>query len=160
VPFNQQVQKTRTYQQLDEQLTGQLAADQVEIQQLQNLVRVTLASGMLFAEGGVELTPAGKDMLARLAPALKVLSGQRIVIASFTDNVPLGGDLRMLFAGNVELSMARARAVSAYLVSEGVPAALISAVGLGETHPRASNDTAQGRARNRRVEIDVVQAPQ
>jgi outer membrane protein OmpA-like peptidoglycan-associated protein len=160
VAYDQQVQKTRTYQQLDEQLQGQLAADQAQIEQLQNLVRVTLASGILFAEGGVELSPAGKDMLARLAPALKGLSGQRIVVASFTDNVPLGAELRQRFAGNVELSKARAEAVSGFMVAQGVPASWIATVGLGEAHPRASNDTAQGRARNRRVEIDIVATPQ
>jgi chemotaxis protein MotB len=157
--YNQQVQKTRTYQQLDAQLKSELAADQVQIEQLQNLVRVTLASGILFAEGGVELNEAGKATLAKLAPGLKDLTGQRIVIKGFTDIVPIGAELRQRFPSNVDLSKARASAVSAYLVGQGVPAALISTVGLGEAHPVASNDTPQGRAKNRRVEIDVVEAP-
>lgn len=157
--YNQQVQKTSTYQQLDAQLKSELAGDQAQIEQLQNLVRVTLANGILFAEGGVELNEAGKATLAKLAPALKDLTGQRIVIKGFTDNVPIGVEMRQRFPGNVDLSKARANAVSAYLVGQGVPAALISTVGLGETHPVASNDTPQGRAKNRRVEIDVVEAP-
>jgi chemotaxis protein MotB len=94
-----------------------------------------------------------------VAPALKGLSGQRIVIKGFTDNVPIGPELRQRFASNVDLSKARANAVSAYLVGQSVPANLISTVGLGESHPVASNDTAQGRAKNRRVEIDIVEAP-
>ena len=157
--YNQQVQKTNTYQQLDAQLKSELAGDQAQIEQLQNLVRVTLANGILFAEGGVELNEAGKATLAKVAPALKDLSGQRIVIKGFTDNVPIGPELRQRFPSNVDLSKARANAVSAHLVSQGVPATLISTVGLGEAHPVASNDTPQGRAKNRRVEIDIVEAP-
>jgi chemotaxis protein MotB len=158
--YDQQVQKSNTYQQLDTQLKSELAGDQVQIQQLQNLVKLSLANDILFAEGGAELNEAGQALLAKVAPALKDLSGQRIVIKGFTDNVPIGPELRQRFASNVDLSKARANAVSAYLVGQGVPAGLISSVGLGESHPVASNDTPQGRAKNRRVEIDIVGAPE
>lgn len=157
--YNQRVPKSTTYQQLNAQLTSELAADQMQIEQLQNLVRVTLPNGIVFAEGGVELNEAGRTTLAKLAPALKGLTGQRIVVKGFTDNLPIGAELQQRFPSNVDLSKARANAVSAYLVGQGVPAALISTIGLGEAHPVASNDTPQGRARNRRVEIDVVEAP-
>ena len=139
-------------------MKSELASDQVQIAQLQNLVRLTLASGILFAEGGTELSPAGQVTLAKLAPTLKTLSGQRIVIKGFTDNVPIGPELRQRFASNVELSKARAQSVASVLTDQGVPAGNITAVGLGESHPVASNDTAQGRAKNRRVEIDIVEA--
>jgi chemotaxis protein MotB len=152
------VQKTLAYQQLDQQLKSELAGDQVQIAQLQNLVRLTLASGILFAEGGTELSPAGQATLAKVAPTLKTLSGQRIVIKGFTDNVPIGPELRQRFASNVELSKARAQSVASVLTDQGVPAGNITTVGLGESHPVASNDTAQGRAKNRRVEIDIVEA--
>lgn len=157
--YQQQVPKTGTYQQLDAQLTSERAGDQAQIEQLQNLVRVTLASGILFAEGGAELNEAGKTTLAKLAPALRALTGQRVVIKGFTDILPIGPESCQRFPSNVDLSKARADAVSAYLVGQGVPAVLISTVGLGEAHPVASNDTPQGRARNRRVEIDIVEAP-
>jgi chemotaxis protein MotB len=157
--YDRQVQKTSTYQQLDTQLQGELASDQVQIEQLQNLVKLTLANGILFAEGGAELNEAGKALLAKVAPALNGLSGQRIVVKGFSDNVPIGPELRQRFASNVDLSKARANAVSAYLVGQGVPADLVSTVGLGESHPVASNETPQGRAKNRRVEIDIVEAP-
>ena len=158
-PYDQSVQKTSTYQQLIAQLKAELAGDQAQIEQLQHLVRLTLASGLLFGEADVELNDAGKATLAKLAPALKDLSGQRIVVKGFTDNLPIGSELRQRFPSNVDLSKARASAVAAFLVDQGVPAALISTVGLGESHPVASNDTPQGRARNRRVEIDLVEAP-
>jgi chemotaxis protein MotB len=157
--YDQQVQKTDTYMKLDAQLKGELAADQAQIEQLQNRVKLTLANGILFPEGGWELSEAGKATLAKLAPALKGLTGQRVVVKGFTDSVPIGPALRERFAGNVELSKARAEAVASLLVAQGVPKDIVSTVGLGESHPVASNDTAEGRARNRRVEIDIVEAP-
>jgi flagellar motor protein MotB len=157
--YDAQVQKTATYQKLNAQLKADLATDRVQIEQLQNLVRLTLASAILFPEGGWELNEAGKVMLAKMVPALKDLSKQRIVVKGFTDDVPIGEGLRQRFAGNVELSKARADAVAGFLVAQGVSAALITSVGLGESHPVASNNTADGRAKNRRVEIDIVEAP-
>lgn len=159
VPYNDLVQKTPTYRNLDQQLKADRAADLVQIEQLQNLVRLTLANGMLFPEGGRELSEAGKAMLAKLAPGLKDLSGQRIVVIGFTDGVPIGDGLYQRLAGNVELSKARADAIAGFLTAQGVPAALIASVGLGEAHPLASNTTASGRAKNQRVEIAIVEAP-
>ena len=158
--YNLQVEKTATYQQLDAQMKGEIAADQIQIEQLPKLLRLTLASDLLFPEGGWELNDAGKSMLAKVAPALKGLSGQRIVVKGFTDNVPMGTELRTRFPNNVELSKARADAVMKFLMVEGVPSNIVYATGLGETHPVASNETPQGRAKNRRVEIDIVQAPE
>jgi chemotaxis protein MotB len=157
--YNQQVQKTSTYQKLDEQLKAELAGDQAQIEQLQNLVKLTLANGILFAEGGWQLNEAGKALLAKLAPAMKDLTDQRIVVKGFTDNVPIGPELRQRFPGNVELSMARADAVADFLKAQGVPGNLITTSGLGQAHPVANNNNAEGRAKNRRVEIDVVEAP-
>jgi flagellar motor protein MotB len=157
--YDQQVQKTSTYEQLDAQLTAELAADQAQIEQLQNLVKLTLANGILFAEGGWQLSEAGQATLTKLAPALKGLTGQRIVIKGFTDSVPIGPTLRERFANNVELSKARADAVAELLKVKGVPPALITTVGLGQAHAVASNDNQEGRAKNRRVEIDIAEAP-
>ena len=157
--YNDQVQKTSTYQQLDTQLKTELSADQAQIEQLQNLVKLTLANGILFPEGGWQLSEAGKATLAKVAPALKGLTGQRIVIKGFTDSVPIGPALRERFPSNVELSKARADAVADLLKAQGVPANLITTVGQGPAPPVASNDTAEGRAKNRRVEIDIVETP-
>ena len=159
VPYNDLVRKTATYQKLDTQLKAEVAADRVQIEQLQNLVRLTLANGILFPEGGRELGESGKAVLAKMAPGLKDLSGQRIVVIGFTDAVPVGDGLQQRLAGNVELSKARADAIAGFLTAQGVPAALIATVGLGEAHPIESNTTASGRAKNRRVEIDIVEAP-
>ncbi|MBP6777619.1 MAG: OmpA family protein [Piscinibacter sp.] len=156
--YNQEVAKANTYQQLDSQLKSEVAADQAQIQQLQGLVRVTLANGILFPEGGWELDARGKATLAKLAPVLKTLTGQTIRVKGYTDNVPIGPELRQRFPTNVDLSKARAQSVANELMAGGVPASMISVMGFGDADPVAPNDTAQGRAKNRRVVMDVVEA--
>ncbi|MFN9212585.1 MAG: flagellar motor protein MotB [Betaproteobacteria bacterium] len=156
--YDAEVGKANTYQQLSTQLQGEVAADQVQIQQLQNLVKLTLANAILFAEGGTELNAAGRATLAKVAPVFKTLTGQKIEVRGFTDNVPIGPELRQRYPTNLALSKARADAVVAFLTAQGVPAGLMVAIGMGETQPVASNDTAAGRAKNRRVEIDIVEA--
>jgi chemotaxis protein MotB len=156
--YDQQVAKANTYQQLDNQLKGEVAADQAQITQLQGLVRVTLANGILFPEGGWELDAKGKATLAKLAPVLKTFTGQTIVIKGYTDNVPIGPELRQRFPTNVDLSKARAQSVANELVAGGVPGSMITVTGFGDADPAASNETAQGRAKNRRVVMDIVEA--
>ena len=156
--YNTEVQKANTYQQLDNQLKGEVAADQAQITQLQGLVRVTLANGILFPEGGWELDAKGKATLAKLAPVLKTFTGQTIVIKGYTDNVPIGPELRQRFPTNVDLSKARAQSVANELVAGGVPASMITVTGFGDADPVAANDTPQGRAKNRRVVMDIVEA--
>ena len=157
--YERQVPKTTTYQQLDAQLKTELAGDQVQIRQLQNLIKLILSTALLFPEGGWEVSESGKATLAKVAPTLKGLSGQRIVVKGFTDDVPIGEALGKRFTNNVQLSKARADAVAAVLIDQGVPSALITTTGLGESHPVASNATPAGRAKNRRVEVDIVEAP-
>lgn len=156
--YNKEVAKSNTYLQLDNQLKGELAADQAQITQLQNVVSVTLSNGILFPEGGHELNAAGNATLAKLAPVLKTLTGQKIEVKGFTDNLPIGPDLRQRFPTNVDLSKARAQSVANELVAQGVPASMMTVSGFGDANPVASNDTVQGRAKNRRVVMDIVEA--
>ena len=156
--YKQEVAKADTYQQLNSRLQSEVAADQAQITQLQNVVRVSLANGILFPEGGWELNAGGKATVAKLAPVLKTLSGQTIQLKGYTDNLPIGPELRSRFPSNVELSKARAQAVANELVSQGVAASMISVNGFGDADPVASNDTPQGRAKNRRVVMDIVEA--
>lgn len=156
--YNQEVAKASTFQQIDSQLKGEVAADQAQITQLQGLVRVTLANGILFPEGGWELNADGKATLARLAPVLKTFTGQTIQIKGYTDNEPIGPVLRQRFATNGDLSKARAQSVANELIAGGVPTSIITVMGFGDTDPVAPNTTAQGRAKNRRVVMDIVEA--
>ena len=156
--YDKEVNTANTYQQLNTQLQGELAADQAEIQQLQGVIRVTLANGILFPEGGWQLNAQGKATLDRLAPVLAQLTGQRIEIKGYTDNLPIGPELKSRFPDNVALSNARAQSVANELVAQGVPAGLLAVSGYGDANPVATNDTPQGRAKNRRVVMDIVSA--
>ena len=156
--YDKEVNTANTYKQLNTQLSGEVAADQAEIQQLQGVIRVTLANGILFPEGGWQLNAQGKATLDRLAPVLAQLTGQRIEIKGYTDNLPIGPELKSRFPDNVALSNARAQSVANELVAQGVPAGLLAVSGYGDANPVATNDTPQGRAKNRRVVMDIVSA--
>jgi len=110
---------------------------------------ITLSGQVLFVTGKSELLPAARDQLDQVATALKDQGDLKpMVVEGYTDSV--GSD-----ATNLKLSQDRAESVRTYLVSKGVPSDRITAVGKGEASPVAPNDTAEGRANNRRVEIVV-----
>lgn len=108
---------------------------------------LTLSGGVLFVTGKSELLPAARDQLQTVAKALIDQGDSRaIVIEGHTDSRGDEGT-------NMTLSQQRAEAVRSFLITSGVPAERITAVGRGESAPVASNDTAEGRANNRRVEL-------
>ena len=156
--YNTEVQKADTYAALSKQLSGELSSDQAQITQLQNQLKVTMVNEILFPEGGWTLSPKGEQALSKIAPTLSNLPGQQIVVEGFTDSVPIGPELKRRFPSNLELSSARADDVVRYLTSKGVPQNSISAQGFGDARPVASNDTPQGKAKNRRVEIVISAA--
>ncbi|MGD8808756.1 MAG: OmpA family protein [Gammaproteobacteria bacterium] len=105
--------------------------------------------GLTFPSGSAELAPQHRNLLDRVRQAADVFPRSQIVIEGHTDSY--GSD-----ETNLRLSRDRAAAVSAFLTSElGVPAFRITAVGYGETRPIANNETEQGRARNRRIDIRI-----
>ena len=154
--YNQAVSQEQTYEELNQQLQTEVNADQVEIQQLQDRLKVTVLNEILFPEGGWELNQKGRETLNKIVPVLKKLTNQRIEVNGYTDNVPIGPELKSRFPSNWELSTARATDVVRYLIKEGVSPQLLSATGYGEEDPVASNDTPEGRAKNRRIEIVLV----
>jgi flagellar motor protein MotB len=92
-----------------------------------------------------------------MLPTLSKLQNTKIVVAGYTDNVPVGADLKAKgVSGNLDLSAERAVGIANYLTSHGGKADLVSAHGFGKTDPVASNDTPEGRAKNRRVDILLV----
>ena len=153
--YKAEVTKANAYQTLSQQLQAELKSDQAQIQQLQNQVKLTLKDTLLFPEGGWQIHKQGEETLDKIIPTLKTVKSGRIVVEGFTDNVPIGPALRSRFASNWELSSARATDVLRYLAEKGVPKNLLAAEGFGDTRPVASNDTAEGRAKNRRVEIVI-----
>jgi len=111
---------------------------------------ITLSGQVLFVTGKAELLPAAQDQLTVVAKALQDQGELKpIVVEGYTDSV--GSD-----STNMKLSQDRADAVRSFLIGKGLPSDKLSAVGKGKSSPVASNDTADGRANNRRVEIVVA----
>ena len=133
------------------------AAEKAQIGRFQEAIKFTLNSDLLFRPGSWEISPRGKDLIAKLAPKLAPYQQNKLVVNGYTDNAPIGPALkREGVTSNEVLSQKRAEAVMQYLISQGVKPDFISARGFGEAEPIASNDTAQGRAQNRRVELTLA----
>jgi outer membrane protein OmpA-like peptidoglycan-associated protein len=109
---------------------------------------ITLPGNVLFASGKAMLLPGAQNSLGQVADALKDQKNASITVEGHTDST--GSDVT-----NMELSKARAESVASYLLSRGVPREQVTTNGLGPSRPVASNDTPEGRATNRRVEIVV-----
>jgi chemotaxis protein MotB len=124
----------------------------VEVEQMQSGVTVNLPGAVLFSTGSAELGKSGKKVLFKLGNMLREVPYQTVV-AGFTDNVPIGGMLAERYPTNWELAGARAARVVRLLEEAGVARNRLLAVSFGENQPEASNDTPEGRAENRRIEI-------
>jgi chemotaxis protein MotB len=138
-------------------LKKDLAADKVHVTRLQDAIKYTVNSDLLFRSGSWQMSTQGQEVIAKLAPRLAPFQQSKIVVNGYTDNAPVGRALqRQGITSNEVLSQKRAEAVMQYLISQGVKPDFISARGFGEAEPIASNDTAQGRAQNRRVELTLA----
>ena len=120
---------------------------------------LTMAADLAYSSGGYTLTRAGRAKLDEIIPALQGLPpSAKVVIYGYTDGQPVGKALRAKgIVDNLDLSSKRANEVVRYLQSKGINPSIMSAKGRGDTHPIAGNDTKQGRAQNRRIELVVEQ---
>ncbi len=112
-------------------------------------VVITLSGSVLFATGKYTLLPIAKERLNEVAKAVKDQGFKSIVVEGHTDS-------RGSADANETLSLKRAEEVRAHLITQGIPADKIRAVGRGEEVPVADNSTPEGRANNRRVELIVT----
>jgi len=144
-------------QQQNAALSNQVAADKAQICRLQGAIKYTVNSDLLFPSGGYQMSARGKQIIAGFAAKLAPTHQNKILVSGYTDNAPIGAALaRQGITSNEILSQKRAEDVMAYIVSQGVNPDLISAQGFGDANPVAPNDTAQGRAQNRRVELSLA----
>ncbi len=120
-------------------------------------VKVTFDSGILFATGKSTLNASAQSSLNSFAQNV-LTDDMDVNIIGYTDNTPFKGCTAEQSAQkNLDLSLSRATAVSNYLKANGATATQISSVqGLGEANPVASNETAEGKAQNRRVEVFIL----
>lgn len=136
-------------QKVKERLEGLVKAGKLKIQVRDGLLVISVSSDILFDTGKSVLKPAARPVLAEIALALKDLPDRRFQIAGHTDDT--GSD-----AVNWPLSTERALAVLGEMIGLGVPPKTLSAAGFGSYLPVAANDSAEARAKNRRVEFLLV----
>jgi len=162
----QQTQIQKSQAELDAEKEARAAAERsaaaamaslskiAQVKEEQRGVVITLDGQVLFVTGKAELLPIARDRLNQVAKSLKDLDDDKLVsVEGYTDS--RGADDM-----NLKLSQDRANAVRDYLLSQGVKPEKIRAIGRGEANPVASNDTPEGRANNRRVEIVVQTSAQ
>lgn len=142
-------------QAIEAALRSEIASDQVEIQQLENGIRVRMSSDLLYRSGSVELSEPGRAALDKVAPQLAQSEAQsfQVDVVGNTDDVPIGPELTERYPTNWELAGARASLVVRHLQAKGVPPRTLEAVSNGQYHPVASNDSPAGRAKNRRTDL-------
>ena len=145
------------YQELNRTMSAQVTANQMQITRLQNAIKVTVNDDLLFPSGGWQMSAEAQQTIRKIVPILAPTQQSKILVNGYTDNVPIGPDLkREGISSNLVLSQKRAENVMQYMISQGVNPKMVSAQGLGEADPVASNDTPAGRAQNRRVELTVA----
>jgi len=156
---NAEVQQLRsTYDGLVSDLQSEVASGRIQIEQLRDGLNVKLAQGVLFPSGSAQVGPEGAEVLGKVAKRLLELP-HRVQVQGHTDDVPISGRLAERYPTNWELAGARAASVVRILADRGVPPERLTAVSFADTQPVAPNDTPEGKAANRRIEIRLVPAP-
>ena len=145
-----------TYEQLVAKMKGEIDKGQVTISELKGKLTVNMVEAVLFDSGKAEVKSEGLVVLGKVIEILKTVNDKAIRIEGHTDNKPIVGPLTQRYPTNWELSAARAITVSRYLQKQGIEPGSLSAAAFGEFKPVADNDTVEGRARNRRIEIVLV----
>jgi chemotaxis protein MotB len=132
---------------IEQRFRGQIAAKRRE-----HGLEITIPEVALFDSARAALHESARPVLAELAATLREGGEARISVEGHTDNVPVQGGQ---FASNWDLASARANAVARYLLEQGFEPSRLQSVSYADTRPVASNDSEQGRAANRRVELQI-----
>jgi chemotaxis protein MotB len=146
-----------TYDKLVGRFQDEIKKGEVSITQGRDKLSVNMVEKALFKPGSAEIKPTGFKLLDRVGEILKLDTDQPIRIEGYTDNISIGSRRTDKFPSNWELSAARAVAVVRHLSGPGgIPSERLSAVGFADNLPVASNQTPEGRALNRRIEIVLL----
>lgn len=148
-----------TYDELVGKLEEEIQRGEVKISELKGKLTVNVVDKILFDSGQAALKPEGIKVLQQIGDILKSAVDKDIQVEGHTDNVPIRGTLAQTYPTNWELSTARATTVLHFLQDQAdISGERLSAVGYGEYHPIATNSTADGRAKNRRIQIVLAAA--
>ncbi|MEK6745125.1 MAG: OmpA family protein [Nitrospirota bacterium] len=145
-----------TYDSLLTELKQEIKEGEIQITQLKDKLTVNMVDKILFDSGSAVIKKNGEKVLDRVGEILKGVTGRQIKVEGHTDNVPISSRLAERFPSNWELSTARATMVVRYLQGRGVNPGVLSAEGYAEFRPVSPNDTDEGKAANRRIEIVLI----
>jgi chemotaxis protein MotB len=147
-------ERLATFRAMLERFRSMIDSGRLRVSIVRNRMVVELPDNVLFDSGQAELKPEGQATLTEIAGVLSSIEGRVFQIAGHTDNVPIRS---RRFPSNWELSTTRAVVVARFLIETGhMTSDRISAAGYADTVPIESNDTEEGRARNRRIEIVLM----
>jgi len=149
-------QRRQQYEALVQGLSKEVEKGQLQVKQYKNMLSVDLAEKIFFDSGKATLKKEGKEVLKKVGDALKGYENKIIRVVGHTDNVPLAKSLQATFPTNWDLSVARATNVVRYLQEVGIPPERMVPSGRAEYDPVAPNDTPEGRQKNRRIEIMLL----
>lgn len=149
-------ERQQEYDALVQSLSKEVEKGELQVRQYRNMLAVDLAEQIFFDSGRAKLKPGGKEVLKKVGEALKGYEEKIIRVVGHTDNVPVSTSLQSTFPTNWELSVARATNVVRFLQEVGVPPERMVPTGRSEYDPVASNDTQEGRQKNRRIEIMLI----
>jgi chemotaxis protein MotB len=151
---NQLSELEQAKQQLEDRLRKEIGDRQVKVEMNDRGLVITFVAEVLFDSGKAKLREGALDKLSRVAQVLNsTVPDMNIGVEGHTDNVPIK---HSGWKSNWELSSARAMSVLHYLDEQGINPTRLSATGYGEYRPVATNDTPEGRQKNRRVEIVIL----
>ncbi|MBI5205468.1 MAG: OmpA family protein [Nitrospirae bacterium] len=146
----------KTYTNLVDELKDEIKKGEIAVTQLRDKLSLSMVDKILFDSGNADVKKDGKKVLDRVAEILRKVTDKQIRIEGHTDNVKIGPRIAKKFPTNWELSNARATNVVRYLQEKGVDPKLLSPAGYAEYKPIESNDTEEGKAKNRRIEIVLI----
>ncbi len=142
----------RTERDLRAELATEIVAGEIEIALQRDGLHVVLPHSLLFAEGSSDIGDDGRQLVLKLVDDFQRV-GAQIVVLGYTDNVPIGSRLAQRYPTNWELAGARAASIVRVFQDGGIDPGRLLAASAGENSPVASNDSADGRAKNRRIDI-------
>jgi len=149
----EQQKRNEIYARFVKELQKMIDGGQLTVTIENGRIVINMPNEVLFASASATLGQQGQEAIRKVADVLKEFSDRRFQVEGHTDNMPISSDR---FPSNWELSTARALSVVHLMIDEGVAPQNVSAAGFGEFHPRATNDTKEGRALNRRIEIIML----
>lgn len=144
------------YDKLLSELNQEVQKGQLQVRRYKDMLTVDVAEQLFFDSGRAALKETGKEVLKKVADAMKSYEDKAIRVVGHTDNVPITKGLQKVFPSNWELSAARATTVVRFLQDAGIEPERLLATGRAEYAPVAPNDSPEGRQKNRRIEITLI----